>query len=329
VLLVSFVMSSYNYGRFVGKAIDSLLGQDARDIEVVVVENGSTDETLDVIARRRSDRRLRVIELAENIGHVAANNLGLSEARGEFVGIVDADDCALRSDAVSRQLELFNSGPDVGLVYSAHVLVDGDGQELSRAQPWPTDYVNAGLAEFEQLMWSNYIPHSGTLLRRDAVERLGPYKTNLPYAGDWERWLRTAARWSVGYVAEPLYAYRVHDRNMHHRSVSPRAATDELIRTLENAFAELPGDAVEIMRQRRAVMRHALFQTGWVDFFHRRLGRTVDGMRYAVRRDPPVVASREFWGLLSRVALAAARRSLARPAPDRDDDARSTEPRPA
>jgi hypothetical protein len=269
---------------------------------------------------------VRIIELDSNIGHVAANNLGLSMVQGDFAGILDADDFALRSDALRRQLEIFDTHPDVGLVYTAHAIVDGDGQEISRSVPWPQDYVRAGLDEFEQLMWSNYIPHSGTLLRRSVLDALGAYKPDLPYSGDWERWLRVAAAGQgVGYVAQPMYAYRVHSRNMHHRGVSPRQAADELVRTLENAYAELPASGADVIRARRAsVMRHAVLQTAWVDHFHRRSVRTAAGVAYALARRPGVVLTREFWGLCARLAgrlcgapfrLAASRsRSVNRPA---------------
>src|SRR5262249_8477056 len=154
-------------------------------------------------------------------------NEGFAVARGEFVGVMDADDFCLDTHAVARQVAVFDAHPAVGLVYSAFKLVDSNGTPFREHQPWHEDCVRAGLEEFALLVTGNSIPHSGPLMRRGCHVELGEYDANLPHAGDWDRWLRLTTRHSIGYLAEPLYAYRVHHTNMSHASVSPRRANGE------------------------------------------------------------------------------------------------------
>src|SRR5215472_7974260 len=111
---VSLVVTCYNYGRFLGQALDSLLAQTLTDWEAIVIDDASTDETGDVLARYLDDPRIRAIAHAERIGNIASYNEGLDQARGELVGILSADDYVLRSDALERQASVSAARPDVG-----------------------------------------------------------------------------------------------------------------------------------------------------------------------------------------------------------------------
>src|SRR5262249_50047010 len=152
-------------------------------------------------------------------------------------------------DAVARQVAVFDAHSKVGLVYSAFDQVDERGQTFRQSRPFASDYVRAGLDEFGDLILLNYIAHSGTLVRRTCQEALGYYDPRLPYAGDWELWLRVASRFQVGSLSQPLYAYRVHLNNMTARGKSPGEATSERLLAVECAFAALPADAPDTLRR--------------------------------------------------------------------------------
>jgi glycosyltransferase involved in cell wall biosynthesis len=303
---VSFVVPCYNYGRFVGQALDSLLGQTCDQLEIIVIDDASTDGSAEVIRRYEYDPRVRVVVHEKNQGHIQTYNEGLSKASGIYVGLLSADDYCLRPDAVERQVDMFERHPHIGMVYSAHSIVENDANPKPSI-PWEHDDVRRGAEEFSRLMWGNYIHASGTLLRRDVQDDLGYYDARLGHAGDWDMWLRAAARYDVGYIAEPLYAYRMHHSNMSHSQVSPFQATDEVLMTLDRAFAALGDEApLEIAEQRDAVLRHALLQSVWIDLFHGRYARVWRGFAYALRRQPSLLASRSFWSVIPHALLMAA-----------------------
>jgi glycosyltransferase involved in cell wall biosynthesis len=303
---VTFIVTCHNYGRYLRQALDSLVNQTLSDLEILVIDDASTDETPHVLEEYRGLPQVRIVSHSTNQGNIASYNAGLRLARGRYVGILSADDYALRADAAARQTAMFEADPRVGLVYSAHTVFDSVGV-IRHVVPWSTDGRHPGLQEFRRLMWGNYILHSGALLRREVVDELGPYDPRLSHSGDWDMWLRAAARHDVGYIAEPLYAYRLHQTNMFHRGLPPWRETDQVLLTIERAFASLPGDAPrDLLGARPAVERHGLLQTPWFDLGNGRRKRTAQGLAYAVCRRPATMASGEFWRFLPRVILMSA-----------------------
>lgn len=300
---VSFVVPCHNYGRFLGQALDSLIAQSLTNWEAVVIDDASTDETGEVLARYLNDPRIRTVVHASRMGNIASYNEGLDLLRGDLVGLLSADDYLLRRDALERQAAVAAARPAVGLVYSAHTIIR-EGSPPRNVVPWPQDGVRSGSDEFRQLMWGNYILHSGALLRREVERELGRYDRALTHTGDWDMWLRAAARHPVGYVAEPLYAYRIHGANMFHRGMPPWRETDQVVATVERAFAYLPADAPrDLLAARPAVHTHAFLQTPWFDLHNGRRVRTWQGFLYALRRRPALVASGELWRFVPRLLL--------------------------
>ncbi len=299
---VSFVVTCYNYARYLSQAIDSLLGQSFPELEVIAIDDASTDNSAHVLARYDDEPRVRAVVHERNRGHISSYNEGLALARGEYLGVLAADDFASSRDAVARQVALFEAHPTVGCVYSSYEMVDGDGRATEIAQPWQEDYVAPGLDEFRRLVWLNYIPHSGTLVRRACHEALGWYDERLPHSGDWDLWLRVATRYDVAYVAEPLYAYRVHDANMSHSKITPAQAMDELLLALDRNFALLPssngaGDLRELWPQAR---RQALLSQVWLDLARGRTGRSWAGLVAATMRSPRLLFDRAYLAAVLR-----------------------------
>ncbi|HYK97831.1 MAG TPA: glycosyltransferase [Candidatus Acidoferrales bacterium] len=303
-VLVSFVVTNHNYARYLPRALDSLLTQTHSAIEIVIVDDHSSDDSRSVIAAYARDPRVRVVLHDTNRGSIASYNEGLALARGEFVGVFDADDYALRADAVARQVALFLAHPRLGFVYSAFTLVDEHDVPFRESAPWSTDHVRPGLDAFVDLLALNTVPHSGTLVRRSCHDTVGWYDPRLPYAGDWELWLRLAARYDVGYLATPLYAYRVHRNNMTSRGKAPAEATRERLLAVERAFASLPPDAPSwIRRLESTARRHALLTGTWNDRSFGRTRRSWEGLLDAVRRDPTLLATRDLYGATARLTL--------------------------
>lgn len=298
----SFVVPSYNYGRFLRQAIDSLLAQTYEPLEVIVIDDASTDGSQSILERYRAHPRVRLIQHPTNRGHIRSYNEGLSLASGEFVGLLAADDFCIREDAVARQVAVFDADPNVGLVYSAYASANEEGHVDWIKKPWPADYVRPGLDEFKYLVFNNYVLTSGTLIRRRCHERFGYYDERLPYAGDWELWLRVAANHDIGYIAEPLYAWRIHSANMHHHLSTPAQATREHVLVVRNAFDSLPPTAPAAVRNMRGkALRRARLRTVSVESSSGRTWRSWQAVWQAVTCFPESLLTPEFHVALAKV----------------------------
>jgi len=301
---VSFVIANYNYGRYVAQAIDSLLAQTFTALELIVIDDCSTDDSRAILQRYATEPRVRLLFHSTNQRNIRSYNEGLALARGEFVGIVCADDFCLRPDAVERQVAIFDAHPEVGFVYSAQTYVDEHGVTFRLMQPWTTDYVRDGLAEFADLAFRNYVPNTGTLVRRVAHDRLGLYDPELPHAGDWDLWLRVATAFEVGYLAEPMYAYRFHGSNLSVAGHSPRQANREIAVAVSNGFDALPAHAPPALRAlRRAAIQHVLLATSWGDRSLGRVRRAWIGLTDAAWRSPSLLGTRMFYAAVGRTLL--------------------------
>jgi glycosyltransferase involved in cell wall biosynthesis len=301
---VSFVVSSYNYARYVGQAVDSILAQTFSDLEVIVIDDCSRDDSRAVLARYANEPRVRVVQHERNLGHLVTYNEGIGLARGEFVGLFDADDFCFRRDAVERQVAIFDTHPDVGLVYSAQVYVDEESVPFREFKPWADEYVRDGFVEFADLAFRNYISHTGTLIRRAAHDRLGVYDLALPHSGDWELWLRVATAYRVAYIPDALFAYRIHGRNMSVARHSARWANHQIALAVNKGFDALPPNAPPALRLLRpSAIRHALLATNWGDRGLGRVRRSWVGLLDAPLRAPSLLATRMFYAAAARTLL--------------------------
>jgi hypothetical protein len=225
-------------------------------------------------------------------------------AAGEFVGLLSADDVCLRSDAVARQVALFDSDPEVGFVYSPLAYIDNNGGLVNVIRRWSNDSVHDGLVEFRDLAFTNFVPASGTLVRASSHREVGYYDTRLRHAGDWDLWLRLAVRFRVGYVAEPTYGWRLHEVNMHASSVAPDQADRDHVLTLNRAFAALPSSAPAEVRalQGPALLRVAV---NAIDQERRWgcVGPAWSRAWRAVRFHPKVLTDRRFLVAITKLSI--------------------------
>jgi glycosyltransferase involved in cell wall biosynthesis len=302
---VSFIVTCYNYSRFVCQAIDSLLNQTFESIEVIVVDDASTDGSWEILQKYAADPRVTLIHHVTNRGHMRSRQEGFDAARGEFVAAFDADDFAVRPDAVARQIAVFDADSAVGFVFAPMTIVDENGVVISAPEVKKQDYIRAGLDEFRGLILDNYVPHSGTLARRSCERQIGGYDPDLPHAADWDLWLRLSARFKVGFVGESLYAYRIHTTNMHHASYSPHHANSEALRTLEKAFDALPSGAPSSLRDmRQAAYRRVLLKQVWYERHYGRTRRSWIALLDGARRAPGLLMTpRFYWSLVRNLLL--------------------------
>jgi glycosyltransferase involved in cell wall biosynthesis len=245
---VSVVVPAYNAATTISQALDSVFRQSFRDFEVVIVDDGSTDRTREVVAEYGD--RIRVLTKANEGKPAATRNLGVHAARGELVAFLDADDW-WREDKLERQVAVFDGRPDVGLVYTADATVDANGKTLS-VNPCPPE---ARGRIYELLTVRNVMVGSSVMARREAIVRAGGFDEGLTSIENWDLWIRIARDWAIDYIDEPLTLYRVHAGN--------RSSNVELRR--QNVFLVLAKHhdardrSPEARRRRRDAYFHAYF----------------------------------------------------------------------
>ncbi len=226
--LVSVVIPSYNYGRFVTEAVDSVLAQTYPAVEVIVVDDGSTDDTRERL--RPYQGRIRYL-FQENAGLSAARNTGIRAASGPVVGLLDADD-VWHPRKLEVQMRYLASHPDVGLLASAHITgpLAWDGAIDLDQEP------KVERIRLEDLVVRTSFSPSSVLLRQECLQSVGLFDTALRSVEDRDMWLRVAARFAVVKLLVPLCWYRLHGGNM--SSAAARMEENEL-RVLHKAFTQI------------------------------------------------------------------------------------------
>jgi glycosyltransferase involved in cell wall biosynthesis len=203
-----------NGGRWLREAVDSMLGQEFRDFELVTIDDGSDDDTVCLLEQcGRDDDRVRVLRQPPQ-GVVAALNLGVAAARAPYLARLDADDVA-RPDRLARQLAFIERHDRVDLVGSAARVIDEAGAVIGRIAP-PIDSSKL----VRHLRRGNPIVHSSVMMRADAVRRSGSYRTAFRAAEDYDLWLRMAENGGIANLPEPLVSLRRHDASVSRRNAA-------------------------------------------------------------------------------------------------------------
>lgn len=254
---VSVVIPCYRYGHFLPAAVASALDQRGVDVEVIVVDDASPDDSAAVArALAAGDDRVRVLAHEQNTGHIATYNDGLALATGDYVALVSADDL-LTPDSLSRAAALMEHHPEVGLVYGYARSFTGAPPDTSRrVRNWSV-YPGRQWLRLAARRGRCFLSSPEAVMRREALAQTDLYDPRLPHSGDFDMWLRTAARWDVGRVNGPVQAhYRVHDANMHLTTYSGWL-TDlaERRRTFEILFDERAPDLPEVQALRPVALR--------------------------------------------------------------------------
>jgi glycosyltransferase involved in cell wall biosynthesis len=215
---VSVVIPCYNYGRYLRECVESVLPQDGVKVDVLIVDDASTDDSRAVAAGLAStDTRVKVLNHATNQGSVRTYNDGLALVTGTYAVLISADDM-LTPGSLARACALMEAHPQVGLVYG-RPLVIGDDRPRPRPATGPvrwTIWPGREWFEIRCRLTENCIRSPEAVMRTSLLQRLGLYRDELPYSGDLELWMRFALNGDVGYVAGPDQAYyRDHGTGMH------------------------------------------------------------------------------------------------------------------
>jgi len=275
---ISVIIPAYNQSRYLGEAIRSTLAQSFGDFEVVVVDDGSTDDTK-AVALAFDDRRLRYVYQA-NRGLSAARNTGIRHARGAFLTFLDSDDLFM-PDKLALLSSALRENPALGLVAGQAVLIDHLGRFVGET------FDKGPPSDGSELLLGNPLHVGSVLLRREWQERVGLFDETLRSYEDWDLWLRLArSDCPMGWVPRPVSLYRFHGEQMTRIGEQMTTAT---FAVLDKTFAD-PGLPAAWRARRdeaysRAFLRGAAQAYSATDF-----PRAEEYVSAAVRLDPTLRA---------------------------------------
>ncbi len=285
--LVSVVVVCYNQARYLGDALASVLGQTWGDLEVVVVDDGSADDTAAVVRRFPEARYVH----QPNRGLAAARNTGLRHTTGQYVLFLDADD-RLLPRAVEAGLDCFRAQPECGFVFGAYRNIRSDGSPAATDPPEPVDQDH-----YWRLLQGNVIGmHGAVLYKREALEAAGGFDETLRACEDYDLYLRLARKWPVRRHLEVAAEYRQHDDNM---SRDRAFMLRSVLQVLRREQGRVPD-----RRHRRALRRG---KRVWREYYGRFLveewkaNRTWAGWWRLFRLDPRGMLERSLKAVLRRM----------------------------
>lgn len=213
---VSFVVPCYRLAHFLPECLDSILRQNYREIEILILDDCSPDNTAEVAARY-TDSCVKYVRNDPNLGHLRNYNKGITLAEGKYVWLISADDCLRRPYIVERYVEMLEKNPNVGFVFCPAVGLGEQGEtELLRYSMRGEHNAIFPGRQFliDQLLGSDCIVVASALARKDCYTKVGFYPLDMPYAGDWYIWSLFALYYDVGYFCEPMVNYREHGLSM-------------------------------------------------------------------------------------------------------------------
>ncbi len=215
--VVSFLIHCHNHARHLTQCVQSILGQNFIDFEILILDDASTDETTQMItALSQSDPRIRLFRHEASIGQIASYDLAIPEAQGELIWMLTGSDALASPQALQEFVTHFVLHARIGLLFCRAQLIDGNGVPYERYIPHKK---NSDLpyqttlypprALFSDLLKENFITVTGVLLRKSCFERTGPLDASLGESAFWRQWLLTSLDWGVCFDPAPKVYQRL------------------------------------------------------------------------------------------------------------------------
>jgi glycosyltransferase involved in cell wall biosynthesis len=290
---VTVIIPAYNAERYIGAALASIERQTLRDVEVLLVDDGSSDGTI-----REAERFAGVLDLKiirqPNAGPAAARNRGIRQARGRFCAFLDADDIML-PERLQEQAALLEARPDLGLVHTDLMTFDDSGviHRTRRAFSNP-----CGGAILDRLLLDNFITTSTVMAPTERLRAAGFFNERRRVSEDFELWLRMAARWEVGFIDRPLVRYRRQAGSLSGDKLVTGLAALEVVETFWSEHVEYRRTHPGVCR--KSLARH-LSVVGAAAISQGKRGTALRYLLRSLAREPGNV---DAWKRLVKVSIA-------------------------
>jgi glycosyltransferase involved in cell wall biosynthesis len=267
---VSVIMTAFNGGQYIIEAVGSLLDQDHAMWELVLVDNGSTDGSIN--EELTQDTRIRLIRLETNIGRTPALQLALSNAIHPYVAVLDADDIAMPK-RLATQAQVLDSNPDIALIGTCVHLIDEDSHQFDRL------CLGQGLITHDQIAERNMFVNSSVMYRRVHASHIGGYDDRFEYAQDYHLFIRLATVGKCVILEEPLTSLRITRNSYTHQSHINRVRARD-----ETYLFEFASQVLSLTRRgRRLNRRRRALSNMYLGLVELRLGNIRSGLRCFAR----------------------------------------------
>ncbi|MDY6782131.1 MAG: glycosyltransferase [Cyanobacteriota bacterium] len=240
--MISIIIPVYNGEKTIEKTLNSVFQQTFQDIEILIIDDGSQDKTLEIV-NKTGESKLK-IHSQKNSGQAAARNKGIELAKGEYIAFLDADDL-WTPDKLERQLNSLQTHPEAAVAYSWTDYIDESGSFVQHGRK-----ISAEGDVYSELLTNNFIENgSNVLVRKSALDEVGNFETSLPPAADWDMWLRLAKCYPFVVVRAPQVLYRVSSSSSSSNLVKQET---QCLRVIDRAFEASPNLPLSLKKRSRA-----------------------------------------------------------------------------
>ena len=286
---ISVIIPTYNRAQYVCRAIESVLRQTYRDYEIIVIDDGSTDNTKDVLSKYNG--RIKYV-YQPNQGISNARNHGIRVSAGEYIAFLDSDDEWI-PEKLAVQLELLENNKKLGIVCSKMIILDENGRECGMK---PEDRTGKNFKELIEI--GGDLPTSSIMTRRECFDKVGLFDETLPMMEDFEMWVRIASQYDLDiFTTKVLAYYHKHAQQITKDMTLVYESTIKLQEKILHNFEHTPGFPEKVVRQRIAFNQYILSRIYHNDKRYKEAFRLLRGImgRYPLigtqflERDEPVI----------------------------------------
>lgn len=294
--LISVIIPVYNGEKTINETIESVLNQTFQDFELIVINDGSNDATLKIV-ESINDLRIKIFSYP-NAGPNPARNRGISQANGEYISLIDADDLWV-FDKLETQLQALQANPEVAVAYSWSDYIDESSKFLRRGS-----HISATGNVYQHLLLSNFLENgSNPLIRKQALVEVGGFHESLTHAEDWDMWLRLASRYHFMAVPSSQILYRV---SRDSSSCNIYKLESGCLQVINQAFAQAPESLQYLKRYSLANLYKYLTSKALEGSVERSNGFTAARFLWqAIRNDPLLLRAPVLVKVLFKIAAIA------------------------
>ena len=297
MLLISVIIPVYNGEKTIQQTIESVLNQSFKDFELIVIDDGSQDSTVEIVSSV-SDPRLRMYSYP-NAGVSASRNRGIAKAVGEFISFLDADDL-WTTDKLEAQLKALEANPQAAVAYSWTDYIDESGQFL-----YPGNHPMAAGDVYSELLLSDFLENgSNPLIRREALRQVGSFDESLFGPEDWELFIRLAARYHFVVVPRSQILYRLSTNSISFNLPRQEA---QCLQVIERAFSQAP-ESLQYLKPRSLanLYQYLLFRGLATPLGRQTALAAARCLWYSVKYEPSVLRRRSHLILIVSLKIMAA-----------------------
>lgn len=206
---ISVIMPAFNREKYIAESMRSVLTQTFKDFELIVIDDGSLDRTLEIASEFSSDPRVKIVKNEKNLGIARTRNHGLQLARGQYIAPLDSDDVWLDHEKLQKQVIFLDKNPDYAIVGGAIAHIDTQGNQLKKVIFEQSDKSIRNI-----ILQKNQFAQSTLMYRRDIILECGGYSTEYVVCDDYNLWLCVGAKHSFANLPDISTGYRIHGGNI-------------------------------------------------------------------------------------------------------------------